>query len=416
MAFRCELVRTGDRGRRRHVARRAARGRGRCAATGYDGAHRRDRRRAAPAVRPAAAVEGAARAATAEPDEIVLRKQGVDDLDARLAARARGGRRSTSRRATVDARRRRARRVRRPRASRPARRRAGSRTSPTSTACSRCARSTTRSRCASELDAAPEGRRDRRRVHRRRGRGDVPGARPRRDRARGAAAADGARARPELGAVIAGAAPRPRRRPAHRRRRRRDRGRRARSSACGSATARRSTPTSWSSASAWCPTTDWLEGSGLTLDNGVVCDETLLAAPGDRRRRRRRAAGRTRCSTASSMRLEHWTNATEQGVHAAQRLLAGDDGASRSRRCRSCGPTSTTARSSASGTSRGDDDVHDRARLARRAAVRRAVRSRRPPRRRARVQPAARRHAVPAHDRRAGVVGRRARARGGGDA
>ena len=28
------------------------------------------------------------------------------------------------------------------------------------------------------------------------------------------------------------------------------------------------------------PETDWLEGSGLTLDNGVVCDETLLAAPG----------------------------------------------------------------------------------------------------------------------------------------
>ena len=26
------------------------------------------------------------------------------------------------------------------------------------------------------------------------------------------------------------------------------------------------------------------------------------------------------------MRLEHWTNATEQGVHAAQRLLAGDAG------------------------------------------------------------------------------------------
>jgi NADPH-dependent 2,4-dienoyl-CoA reductase/sulfur reductase-like enzyme len=26
------------------------------------------------------------------------------------------------------------------------------------------------------------------------------------------------------------------------------------------------------------------------------------------------------------MRLEHWTNATEQGVHAARRLLAGDAG------------------------------------------------------------------------------------------
>jgi len=28
------------------------------------------------------------------------------------------------------------------------------------------------------------------------------------------------------------------------------------------------------------PNTDWLDGSGLTLDNGVSCDETCLAAPG----------------------------------------------------------------------------------------------------------------------------------------
>ena len=63
-------------------------------------------------------------------------------------------------------------------------------------------------------------------------------------------------------------------------------------------------------------------------------------------------AGRTRCSTAQLMRLEHWTNATEQGVHAARRLLAGDDAASRSRRCRSSGPTSTTARSRRSASCR----------------------------------------------------------------
>ena len=36
------------------------------------------------------------------------------------------------------------------------------------------------------------------------------------------------------------------------------------------------------------PNTGWLEGSGLTLDNGVVCDETCLAAPGRGRGRRRR--------------------------------------------------------------------------------------------------------------------------------
>jgi NADPH-dependent 2,4-dienoyl-CoA reductase/sulfur reductase-like enzyme len=68
------------------------------------------------------------------------------------------------------------------------------------------------------------------------------------------------------------------------------------------------------------PVTDWLEGSGLTLDNGVVCDETLLAAPGIV------AAGDVArwpnpMFDGEVMRLEHWTNAAEQGVAAARRLL-----------------------------------------------------------------------------------------------
>jgi 3-phenylpropionate/trans-cinnamate dioxygenase ferredoxin reductase component len=72
------------------------------------------------------------------------------------------------------------------------------------------------------------------------------------------------------------------------------------------------------------PTTDWLEGSGLALDDGVVCDETLLAAPGvvaagDVARWPNPRFG------GESMRLEHWTNATESGVHAARRLLGHDD-------------------------------------------------------------------------------------------
>ena len=71
------------------------------------------------------------------------------------------------------------------------------------------------------------------------------------------------------------------------------------------------------------PCTDWLEGSGLTIDDGVVCDETLLAAPGIV------AAGDiARWSNPTfdgeSMRVEHWTNAAEQGMHAAARLLAAD--------------------------------------------------------------------------------------------
>ena len=71
------------------------------------------------------------------------------------------------------------------------------------------------------------------------------------------------------------------------------------------------------------PVTDWLEGSGLTLDNGIVCDETLLAAPGIV------AAGDVArwpnpMFDGELMRLEHWTNAAEQGVAAARRLLVGD--------------------------------------------------------------------------------------------
>ena len=68
------------------------------------------------------------------------------------------------------------------------------------------------------------------------------------------------------------------------------------------------------------PVTDWLEGSGLVLDNGIVCDETLLAAPGIV------AAGDVArwpnpLFDGELMRLEHWTNAAEQGVAAARRLL-----------------------------------------------------------------------------------------------
>jgi NADPH-dependent 2,4-dienoyl-CoA reductase/sulfur reductase-like enzyme len=74
------------------------------------------------------------------------------------------------------------------------------------------------------------------------------------------------------------------------------------------------------------PETAWLESSGLTIDNGVVCDETCVAAPGVV------AAGDLArwpnpLFDGQMMRLEHWTNATEQGVYAARRLLAGDDAA-----------------------------------------------------------------------------------------
>ncbi|HKA93022.1 MAG TPA: FAD-dependent oxidoreductase [Acidimicrobiia bacterium] len=71
------------------------------------------------------------------------------------------------------------------------------------------------------------------------------------------------------------------------------------------------------------PETRWLESSGLELDNGVVCDETCLAAPGVV------AAGDVArwpnpLFDGERMRVEHWTNATEQGVAAARRLLVDD--------------------------------------------------------------------------------------------
>jgi len=73
------------------------------------------------------------------------------------------------------------------------------------------------------------------------------------------------------------------------------------------------------------PETGWLEGSGLTIGNSVVCDASCCAAPGIV------AAGDVArwpnvLFDGAEMRLEHWTNATEQGVHAARRLL-GDESA-----------------------------------------------------------------------------------------
>ena len=73
------------------------------------------------------------------------------------------------------------------------------------------------------------------------------------------------------------------------------------------------------------PTTDWLADSGLELGNGVVADATLHAADGivvagDVARWHDEDIG-------DDIRIEHWTNATEQGAHAARSLVAGRAGA-----------------------------------------------------------------------------------------
>ncbi|MGI8754562.1 MAG: NAD(P)/FAD-dependent oxidoreductase [Acidimicrobiales bacterium] len=69
------------------------------------------------------------------------------------------------------------------------------------------------------------------------------------------------------------------------------------------------------------PNTQWLEGCGLAIDDGVVCDETGLAAPGVV------AAGDVARwpnprYDGELMRVEHWEHAVNMGMHAARRLLA----------------------------------------------------------------------------------------------
>ena len=69
------------------------------------------------------------------------------------------------------------------------------------------------------------------------------------------------------------------------------------------------------------PATGWLRGSGLELRDGVVCDATLAAGPPGIY-----AAGDV-CRWPNllfeeEMRVEHWTNAAEQGARAARNLMA----------------------------------------------------------------------------------------------
>jgi NADPH-dependent 2,4-dienoyl-CoA reductase/sulfur reductase-like enzyme len=69
------------------------------------------------------------------------------------------------------------------------------------------------------------------------------------------------------------------------------------------------------------PSVAWLEGSGVELDDGVRCDETLstsvpgIVAAGD-------VANWYNPLFEERMRVEHWTNAVEQARHAVSTLLA----------------------------------------------------------------------------------------------
>jgi len=73
------------------------------------------------------------------------------------------------------------------------------------------------------------------------------------------------------------------------------------------------------------PTTDWMASSGLDVSDGLSCDEYLCASPagstpdiygaGD-------VAQWPNAWNGETMRVEHWTNAVEQGFAAAKNLLA----------------------------------------------------------------------------------------------
>jgi NADPH-dependent 2,4-dienoyl-CoA reductase/sulfur reductase-like enzyme len=69
------------------------------------------------------------------------------------------------------------------------------------------------------------------------------------------------------------------------------------------------------------PETGWLQGNGLDLTDGVLCDEHCAVIGTD---------GVVACGDVARwfnpllgqrMRVEHWTNAIEQGQHAARRVL-----------------------------------------------------------------------------------------------
>jgi 3-phenylpropionate/trans-cinnamate dioxygenase ferredoxin reductase subunit len=71
------------------------------------------------------------------------------------------------------------------------------------------------------------------------------------------------------------------------------------------------------------PNVEWLAGSGIPIGNGVLCDEYCRAAPhvwaaGD-------VASWHHVGIGERVRLEHRTNAAEQGMAVARNILAGTD-------------------------------------------------------------------------------------------
>ncbi len=71
------------------------------------------------------------------------------------------------------------------------------------------------------------------------------------------------------------------------------------------------------------PTTDWLEGSGLCVDDGVLCDATGAAEGGSDVVAAGDVARWLHPLYERHLRFEHWDHAGRQGAAAARTLLAG---------------------------------------------------------------------------------------------
>ena len=75
------------------------------------------------------------------------------------------------------------------------------------------------------------------------------------------------------------------------------------------------------------PAVDWLQGSGLTLDDGVVCDATGAAEGADDVVAAGDVARWWHPLYQQHLRIEHWDHASRQGITAARNLLVGPGGA-----------------------------------------------------------------------------------------
>ena len=73
------------------------------------------------------------------------------------------------------------------------------------------------------------------------------------------------------------------------------------------------------------PATDWLAGSGLRIDGGVVCDATGVAEGGSDVVAAGDVARWWHPLYEQHLRVEHWDHAARQGAAAARTLLAGKD-------------------------------------------------------------------------------------------